>query len=413
MSKQSDNVILMPGEAGWEIWSSASSKGLTLVTTVPTSRASEVHGLPAGEVIMLFPVRSFTALPLKVTTEDASLFPELASLHAERLGLRPDPMAGQLTDQFIVAKEGENTALLSVILKAPMEGDLPARGPKEFDLSARAFVYQGESLVIWKEFGRWVFALSVNGKLVYCQATSIDSAVPDQVLVREIRLAVIQLSLQGLDCQPSRVIVYGVDSAAVDALGSSFGAPVEALPKPPPVLPEPRSRLLPADVRAARRDAQKKQRIFAGIAALVIAYLGLAGWFGYKVWQDAKETKVLRQAALDVAPEQKAYSQHLAKWDELSQVVDNNRYPVEVFLRIYRAIPKAAGLRLKSAQLTGGSIKLDGDAPQAKAVNDFSLNLTKKELAEYQWQTPPAKNTPKGWDFTFSAQAPWAEGTKP
>ena len=88
---------------------------------------------------MLFPVKSLTAVPMRVTSDDDALFPDLAALHAERLGLRPDPMAGQLTDVFVIARDAENTALLSVFLRSPDEGDLPTRGPKGFDISARAF----------------------------------------------------------------------------------------------------------------------------------------------------------------------------------------------------------------------------------------------------------------------------------
>ena len=300
MSKQSENVMLVPGESGWEIWSGTPGTGFTLLSATETSRAADLTGIPAGDVTMLFPVKSITALPLKVATDDTSLFPELAALHAERLGLRPDPMAGQLTDQFVIAKEGENTALLSVVLRSPVEGDLPVRSPKEFDLSARAVPYAGESLALWKEFGRWVFAVSARGQLVYCQATAVGEATLDPGLVREIRLALIQLSLQGLECQPTQVIVYSDGQLDTKAL-NAFGVPVSVQPKPQPTLPEPHSKLLPADVRAARREAQQRQQTYALVALLLIAYLGGAGWFGYSIWKEKKETTKIQEQAKLVA----------------------------------------------------------------------------------------------------------------
>ena len=59
---------------------------------------------------------------------------------------------------------------------------MPPRGPKSFDISARAYPLTGDTLAVWKEFGRWVFALSHEGKIVYCQATSVTSSEPDDDL---------------------------------------------------------------------------------------------------------------------------------------------------------------------------------------------------------------------------------------
>lgn len=414
MSKQSENVMLVPGEAGWEIWSGSPESGFTLITATEIPRAADLIGLPAGEVTLLFPVKATTSLPLRVFTSDSSHFSELATLHAERLGLRPDPMAGQLTDEFVVAQEGENTALLAVILRAPLEGELPVRSPKEFDLSARAMPLTGESLVIWKEFNRWVFALSSGGKLAYSQATSIDSPAPDESLVREIRLSLIQLSLQGLDCQPTKVILYAAGNPPPGPLVGAFGASVEVRPKPAPVLPAIRSKLLPADVRAARRSARKKQQIVLAIVALLLAYFGTAAWFGYGVWKDSEEVAKLRSDARAVAPEGAAYAVHIQKWAELSPVVDISKFPVEILYRIKLAIPADGGLRLKSAIFDEGLITLKGEAGNPKSILDFNLNLKKSNLlVGYTWETPPANQGAKGWSFEYTGHAPGFNQVKP
>ena len=408
MSKQSENVMLVPGESGWEIWSGTPGTGFTLLSATETSRAADLTGIPAGDVTMLFPVKSITALPLKVATDDTSLFPELAALHAERLGLRPDPMAGQLTDQFVIAKEGENTALLSVVLRSPVEGDLPVRSPKEFDLSARAVPYAGESLALWKEFGRWVFAVSARGQLVYCQATAVGEATLDPGLVREIRLALIQLSLQGLECQPTQVIVYSDGQLDTKAL-NAFGVPVSVQPKPQPTLPEPHSKLLPADVRAARREAQQRQQTYALVALLLIAYLGGAGWFGYSIWKEKKETTKIQEQAKLVAPEEKMFEEHTAKWNELGPVVDLNQSPVEILLQVVNVIPKNGGIHLKSTEIKGSEkgweVNLAGEAQQTPPLGQFSGSLTAKGgfFARYKWEIQPPRQTQKGWEFTYIA----------
>jgi hypothetical protein len=408
VSKTTDQVLIVPGESGWEIWTSQADGGFALQTATEFSRAADLTEIPAGELTMLFPVRSLTAVAMRVTSDDDALFPDLAELHAERLGLRPDPLAGQLTDVFIVARESENTALLSVFLRAPGDGELPPRGPTSFDLSARAFPVTGETLAIWKEFGRWVFAVFHQGKLIYCQATAVNADQPDASLAREIRISLAQLSMQGLHVEPSRVLIWS-SSEAINpaALRSAFKGSVEVVPRPAPVLPDPLSKLLPADVRAARRTALRRRNIMLGVAAVVLLYLGLIAWFGYGLWKASSETKALLVRAQEAAPEGEAYSLHIGKWDELSDVIDLNNSPVDILSRIAACIPPNSGLRLKIADISSQAISLKGEAPQLQAVNTFSLKLSKNaDLSRFDWQTPEPNQSTRGWEFVFSGEVP-------
>ena len=411
MSKSTEHVLIVPGESGWEIWTRQTDGAFTLQSATDIARAADLTEIPAGDLTMLFPVKSLTAVPLRVTSDDEALFPDLAALHAERLGLRPDVLAGQLTDVFVVARESQNTALLSVFLRAPGEGDLPPRGPKSFDLSARAFPVTGDSLALWKEFGRWVFAIFHQGTLVYCQATAVDAIQPDESLAREIRLALMQLAMQGLNVEPARVVVWS-SRTDIDprALRAAFKASVEVMPRPAPFLPDPLSKLLPADVRAARRSALKRRNIMLGIAAIALIYLGLLGWFGYGLWKASSETKSLLAQAKEAAPEGEAYATHIGKWDELAYAIDLNNSPVDILNRVAACIPPNSGLRLKIADISASSITLRGEAPQLQAVNTFSLRLTKNsDLGRFTWQTPEPNQSTRGWEFTFTGEIPLVE----
>ncbi|MBC8127276.1 MAG: hypothetical protein H8M99_09080 [Gloeobacteraceae cyanobacterium ES-bin-144] len=408
MSKTNENILLVPGEAGWEIWTAPPESGFSLHSASGLHRASELRDMPPGELTMLFSVVSLTAVPMRVTSDDDSLFPDLAALHAERLGLRPDPMAGQLTDLFVISREPENTALLGVFLRTPVDGELPTRGPKGFDFSARAFPVEGETLAVWKEFGRWVFAVYQQGKLVYCQATAVVSPQPDESLAREIRLSLMQLEMQGLDVECSRVVVWSSDETLdLSPLKAAFKIPVALSPKPHPVLPDPLSKLLPADVRAARRLALRRRNIQLAIAAVGLIYLGLIGWYGYGLWKNSAETKNLIAQAQAAAPMGEAYAAHVAKWDELANVVELANSPVDILSRISACIPPNSGLRLKTADISASEIKLVGEAPALPAVNTFSLKLSKNsDLTRFTWQTPEPNQVDRGWDFTFTGEIP-------
>jgi hypothetical protein len=406
VSKSTENVLLFPGESGWEIWTGPSATEFTLHSATSIARASDLTAIPGGDLLLLFPVKAITAVPMRVASDDDALFGDLATLHAERLGLRPDPMAGQLTDIFVIAREAENTALLSVLLRAPGDGEMPTRGPKSFDISPRAYPLTGDSIAVWKELGRWVFAISQQGNLVYCQATSVESGSPDDNVAREIRLALMQLSMQGLEMQPTRVVLWsGTEGVSATALRAAFGLPVEISARPAPVIPSPLSKLLPADVRAARREARKRQNILFGAAAVALLYLGLIGWFGYGLWKDSQETKNLLIQAEQAAPEGEAYALHIAKWDELAHAIELTHSPVDILKRIADSIPPNSGLRLRTADISATDIKLMGEAPQLQAVNTFSLKLSKSnDLAQFDWQTPEPNQSTRGWEFVFSAE---------
>lgn len=407
MSKTIEHFLLIPSETGWQTWSRQGSEPFSLLAQSDSPRVGDVEAPPAGNLVIAFPARMVTALPVKVATDDESLFPDLLTLHAERLGLRSDPMAGQLTDWFEISRGSESATLLSVFLRAPSDGELPRRGPNGFDLSARMRTVQGSAIVTWQELGRWVFALYQEDRLIYVQATGVRSAAPDAALAREIRLAMMQLDIQGIHTTPRRALVWtSTTNPETGEFGRQLGLACEVSAPPPPTLPQPLSRLLPADVRAARRAAQQRRNRIAAIAAATSLYLGLLGWLGYQLWSTSFETDRLRADAVRAAPDAAAYASHVKKWNELSHAIDITHSPVDILNRIAQCIPPQSGLRLKSADISALEIKLIGEAQTLDGVNSFNLNLNKNnELNAFQWETPEPSQSKRGWDFVFTATA--------
>ena len=410
MSKANSTHLLVPGENDWQIWTIVPNGESILHSSHPVARASEIGKPPQGDLVFLFPVKSLTALPLHVPTGDASLFEDLAATHAERAGFRTDPFAGQLTDIFPLLTNSEESVFLSVILRAPQTADLPPTSPKAFDISPRAFHLKGNTLAIWRELGQWVFAIYQEGKLLYCQATSVTSPFPDAALIREIRIAIAQLSMQGIRTVPSRAIVWTSDSSTETSLLSrSLSVQVELAPRPAPILPEPLSKLLPADVRAARRAARKRQNTILAVAAIAVIYLGTVGYLGFELWKTRTTTTKLLDQVKAVAPEGEAFALHIAKWDELEYGIDLNHNTVDILNRIARSIPANSGLRLTTADISATEINLRGEAAQLQPVNQFSLNLSNNnDLAAFEWQTPAPRQTSRGWEFVFSGATPTA-----
>lgn len=408
MSKSTTQILILPGEAGWEIWTCPPGGAFALHRATDLSRAGELEDVPAGDLTMLFALRSVTTVPLRVMTTDAALFEDLATLHAERLGLRADPDAGQLNDLLEVAREEESTVLLSLWLKPPREGELPPSGPRAFDLSARALPVEGDAIAVWRELGRWVFALHQGGRLLYAQATACDAGHPDEAFARELKLALMQLSLQGLDPRPHRLVVWSPDPVCnLAALRQAFELPVEIRERPLPVLPALTSKLLPEDVRAARRESRRRQRIRVAVAAVLLLYLGMVAWLAFGLWRDSRRVAALEREARQAAPDADAYATHMKKWNELADAVRIDHSPVEILHRVAGCIPPEGGLRLATADVSPGKLQLVGEAPALQAVNRFSLKLSKHQgLKRYDWSIPEPKQSARGWEFRYQGDVP-------
>lgn len=405
MAKTTNNILLLPGETEWEIWTIAADGATALESSHPVATASEITKFPAGDIIHFFPVKELTAVPMHVPSGDTTLFPDLAETHAERLGFRPDPFAGQLTDIFPIFVNSESSTFLNIILRNPQDGSLPTKSPKAFDISPRAFPQQGNTLSLWRELGAWVFAIHREGKLIYCQATSSTGSSPDDSLIREIRIAIAQLSMQGIDASPSKAIVWSSDpETETQSLSQGLSLQSDLAARPAPVVPNQLSNLLPADVRAARREALKKRNITLAIAAVALIYLGTIGYLAFGLWKTHSKAQELNAEVDRVAPEIAAFEVHLAKWDELAYALDPEYSTVGILNRIAKSIPKNSGLRLTTAEISPTEIRIRGEAPQPAAANQFSLNLkNSNELLNYEWDIQAPRQMSRGWEFTFSA----------
>jgi len=257
--------------------------------------ASQMEKIPSGNLVMAFPVREALAIPFKAQTDDVSMFEDLAAMQLEKIGVRPDSDAGQLTDVFPVGRKDGETTLLTVVLASPSEEMMPPRAPKEFDISARLFPMDANTVTFWCELGRWVFAVTCEGSLTYFQSLPGTGVTEDAV--RDVRLALNQLQLQGVDLNIQKAVVWtsGRDNDPSDdeirQFVDALGFELEFASKPSPVLPRPLSQLVPADVRAEQRIKAERVKRNIAIAALFFIYLGLVSFLGYDYWKVSNQVK--------------------------------------------------------------------------------------------------------------------------
>lgn len=418
--KKNNATLLIPGPLGWEVWEANGAGEAVLKTRTEVVRALEVEGLPARDLHMAFPVREVSALPMKSPASDPALFADMADMHIERLGMRP-PEMGVLSDHFEVAVREGDALLLPVVLAPPPEGTLPARSPRSFDVSARCYPMPVGGVAVWRELGRWVFGIGVEGRPLYFQA--LAAPILGEAAGREIGMALTQLQIQGvLDSRPQQVFVWleedeiGPGDEQLAELGRTLGCGAGTAPKPAPSYPAKPSALLPADTRAERIAKRKRQQAAAVVSALVVAYLGVVGWLSWKLIDKSQEARQKENEAAQLAGSAAGVLEHTTKWAELEPITSTEHWPVEQLYRCVEAIPQG-GVRFKQAQFTNQlafredgpeiirSISLQGEGQGIEQVNNFNLNLNRSsQLAAYTWKTPPARQTPTGaWSFNYDA----------
>ncbi|MGJ8724360.1 MAG: hypothetical protein ACSHYB_07375 [Roseibacillus sp.] len=415
-------MLLFPGAEGWEVW--RGSDELSLLKATGEREALAVDGVPGGNLTMAFPVRDVSAAPFVAATGDKEMFRDLADLHLERSGLRADQSAGSLSDCFMLRSDAEEALLLPVVLSPPPEGGLPKKSPHAFDVSARCLPLPHKAVVLWREFGRWVFAVSdPAGKAVYFQA--LPGALFDKQLAREVALGTAQLSMQQVLPEPlSECQVWtgegeiAPSSESLEALGELLNLPVKSLAKPAPRLPKEVSKLLPADIRAERVAVQKARQTKLAIAAGVVAYLGVVGFMAYKYFDAQKRTEVAEKRAELSNPVAEEVATFTAKWDELKPVVENEFWPIEQYYNAYLAAPKE-GLRIERAEMHNEIqfqqgrqavlkrfITLIGESDKAEQAVQFGENLGKSAyFSGFDWSiNSPSPTNTNTWRFEYRAE---------
>ena len=428
-AKKGDLNLLLPGAEGWEIWTGSETSGFTQHSATRHLLALDVTGYPSGPIQMALPVRKVSALPFKAQTTDLSLLGDLAAMHLEKCGARPALDGGQLTDHFVFGTSGEESHLTAVVLSPPQEGQLPRRSPSAFDLSVRCLPLPAGEVAVWKELGRWVFAIGRPGQALYFQCLAGERL--DDRSGNDVRLALTQLQIQGLLIQfPPRVIIWTHGSVTdarpeeVESFARGIGLEVQEVPKPVPSWPSPPSKLLPADVRAERLQQKNKRNRNILIAAALVAYLGVIGYFIYDLLEVQKESRIAESNVASLGSEADELLLHQAKWDELQPVVESDFYPYELLLRVYRALPNTKDqrfIRLTSVSFTNQfkevdqsmvverKITIQGQAEDNTIIPKFSGSLeSNQDLSEFDWNIQPEVRDKKSglWTFSYEAAVP-------
>jgi hypothetical protein len=420
----SDITICLPGEDGWELWSRESGK-LVLTETRPCEGGQADDCEPFQSAThYAFPVNSVFAVPIWTATDSQEMLGSLVEMQLEKSGIKTESGGGVMLDYQKVAtvdtgEEGaaKRNLILATILNADYKQPLPKTGAREFDVSARFFNLPGNHIVIWRELGRLVGALTRDGKLVYFQG--LNSREFDSAAVQEIRCVLFGLEGagpvsneemgEGILSEISGIPVWleDADKTVVDQLAQELGLDAIIALRPDPVLPQGTSALLPDEV-AIQREEKKRARIIrnviCAVAACYIVFLGIyfLGYFNLMEERDARRAEVgeLDEELGWIAPFAK-------KWSEILPVINGQTHPSELLHRCTLQLP-VKDVRFTSFGVKGNTITIIGECRDPNAGRKFGAKLMGASvMSDYKWdwlQRPTVNTRLKDGTATFRLQ---------
>ena len=420
MSKKNDHTLILPGSDGWEVWSFPQNGPTQCLAKTEHQDALNLTEIPHGSALtMAFSVRALTSLQLWSPTSELESASDLVNLHVEKVGLAQLEDLGALNQFRPTSNAGAETLLCIDILKAPKEGDLPSISPNHFTISPLAYTFPPQSTIMWTEFGRWMVAFTNEAGLVihYQSFTAVKLEIE---MIQEIQFTIAHLQFQkSLTTAPSNVVIWTDNPATPPAgfqeLSNAIGPELKLLPKPTPQLP-PSGQLLPADTRAERLNASKKkqQTLLFSLAAILLISLVTFGVVRLLSLEKKLQETQARADALQRSNQ--PILDHIAKWEELEAMVNDNSSPVSMLTQTAKLIPNQQ-LRFRRAEFihqpleegigTSRSITIEGAAPDFKIALEFDERLQKStSFDNLVWENAPPSKSKEGWKFVYRATIP-------
>ncbi len=386
-SKGVRRAIWVPGSEGWEYWEPGAGGYYRLVQEAP-----EPQGQSRAWMLAL-PVQQVITFPLWLGSRNAALFGEMIALQLDRRGLVQRSQSETVMFYEIVEQEAERTLVRVQVLPPSLPEVLCQATVPHYESSARLYSYQGNSLVFWRELGKWVIAFSRNGRLLHAQVMEenvIGNQWIQEVLCLMLPLESERVSL-GVDRIEFRTPVMESDQRMAQ---EGFRLPVQVVNRPTPSVPEVLSGLTPGLVRESQvqQSQNNRRRIFWVLAVLVYLLL-VGGLVGYRWWVERALEQKLREISESSGMVQQL-KQTAQLWQALQPVIDPEHYPLELLWKCTRLVPQD-GVRLTLFDCDRGKITIQGEAQSQEAAFRFTTELSQHpELKEYHWVTPPPKILP-------------------
>ena len=399
-------TLCLPGPEAWELWKPSPAGWQRVPGVVPAS------GPAAFKTAALFayPVSSTFAVPIRAATSDPDLLPDLIGIQLEKQGLKPEVPVGCLMDWHIVDREENQTLVCAAVLNPSIADDLPREAPGRFELSPYLYDLPDNSLVIWKELGRLVFAVTKHDQPVYFHALSNFILTP--AVVQEIEQLLMPVYTQGFITELDAVVIWSdsaapmppADPAVETRFRELFGCRVLRAPQPAPRPGTRISAIEPVSVAQGKIRAARAARLQKIVAACVIAYLFVPGFFAVRYILEQRKINVLKS---EVAGLERSYGnvQGTVEQANLANAAINfDQYPVEL---LFQCLTSLYETETPGVRITG--FEIDKDQGEKKlsqiTIKGEAANSNTQAAIVYATKVKGNKSL-QNFNWNYKAQAP-------
>jgi hypothetical protein len=390
-----ESGICLPGEQSWELWKQSSS-GLQVAQSGNSPaefKSASVFG---------YPVSAAFAVPIRAATGDEELLPDIVDFQLEKQNLKPETPVGRLMEWRMVDREENNTLLLASVLNAQMADDLPKEAPQRFEFSPWLYYLPDDHLVIWKELGRLVFAVTRRDQPVYFHALNTPSLTVETAA--EIEQLLMPLYTQGIITVLDGIVLWteAVEPHAAEELARVFNVKVRSEKRPRPTVPEKVSAIEPVSVAMAKIRAARLKRVRNIVLGCMAAYLAVPAFFGVRWYLADQDLYKLKK---DVNTMQITYGHVESVLDQhemIDSLINPAKYPIELLNQVLSPLYQPGNqVRLKSVEIErivqdeGGdraSILIRGESANAQSAapaTSFATRIKNNPaLKEFTWAPP-------------------------
>ncbi len=381
-SNKNVHELLVPGDSAWELWRAIGNGQYQLASLTEHGPGSFTP--EANRHLLALPAVSLWVLPAWLKGEPEHL-QAMASLHLEKMGVRIPAHDRAMVVESLDELDGSH--LVRILALKDQITPLASHKiiPQECRHSASCYPLPADSLVLWRELGKIVLAITAGPRLVYF--TPLSSTSLDANAVAEINHLCLQLSFQRVISNLSGIVMWLEESdALVESLRHAVGLSVSVQDKPEPRAAGGTGRLMPQDLIEGRlaEDSKRKRRLMALAGGLVMAAV-IAG-FAFLIGKASQERDALLEKVAAITPKASKVEGQKAAWTEAAPAADPTASPMETLLRIME--PSASGeVTLVEYEWTPTSVVMRGRAPEISPALKYMQEIKDSEaLMAYNWE---------------------------
>lgn len=386
--RKSTQDLLLPGASGWERWTGLSGETCMQPAGALMPMPEPEFDRQAQTRMLALPVAHLWVLPAWLHGAESHLR-DVAVLHLERMGVRLADPRHSLQMGTLAAREDAFLVRMVALKELPVPLAKLDRPPHTVVSSLFCLPFPADSMVIYRELGRLVLAVTHGMEVVY--ASVLTSRTLDVQALGEVNHLCVQLGFQGVLTHIQHLILWLDESEGdLDEVQKVTGLAALRQERPAPVMP-PMSveGLLPPELAEQRSHQAKSARtrvmlLTAGFAvAAAIAVLSVL-----TTWA-TQERDLMRQRVAELTPRASQVMDQKRAWIEAAPAVDPTTFPAQILLECMT--PESAGeVAMTHFEWTPGQILLRGRTPTPSLALQYAREIADADtLSRFKWETPP------------------------